>query len=231
MNTPQWRHFVAMLCLACGWQSALAQTNPQADMDAAIATVEGMFDDVSRFVGDTRFDEGDIESLIEHWDGYAVIGGDDEDDDAAVDFNALLANDEYRQWTASHDLDAEDWLRKTVRITMILYREQMLEEAEEIPQQVDAQLAEIDAQRAQLGEEMYEQLRASVEMGQRYALDMLDAARKLPEPTAEESRALDAYRDELMSLMYAEEDYEGYDEDYFYEDDYEEDGEFDEDDS
>jgi hypothetical protein len=199
-------------------------------MDAAIATVEAMFDDVSRFVSDTRFDEGDIESLVEHWDGYAVIGGNDDDDGVAVDFNALLANDEYRQWTASHGLDAEDWLRKTVRITMILYREQMLEEAGEIPQQVDAQLAEIDAQRAQLGEEMYQQLRAFVEMGRRYALDMLDAARRLPEPTAAESQALDAHRDELMSLMYADEAYGDYDEDYYDEDDYDEDGEFDEDD-
>lgn len=223
--------FAVALMYACGAPLAWAQTDPQAEMADAIASVEEMFAGVNEFVKDVRFDNGDVEQFVELWDEWSSYGDDMdvEDDDDSMDFDELIADSEYRAWAASHGLDAEDWARKSVRIMMVLYREQMMASAAEAPRQIEAQLAEIEAQRAQLGEEMYQQLKTSLEASVQVADAMMNAAKTLPQATAAEGKVLDTWRDELIVLMDSDDDdYDDYD-DYYDEDEYGEDGEYEED--
>ena len=197
----------------------------------ALAKLEQMTSSVNSFVADVRFDADDVESLIELWDDFDEVGSAyEDDDDEIVDFGTIMASAEYKSWASSRGLDSEDWLRKTTRITMILYREQMLQGAASVPAQMDQQLAMLEQQREQLGEEMYQQIKQSTEESFAYFGKIVDLAKELPEPTAAESAVLDSYRDELMALMSEDEDdeyyedYEDYgDEDYedYGEDDYE----------
>jgi len=217
----------AIITLASG--ISLAQVG---DAEAeALAKLEQMTSSVNSFVADVRFDADDVESLIDLWDDFDEVGSAYEDeDDEFVDFETIMASAEYKSWASSHGLDSEDWLRKSTRITMILYREQVLEGAASMPAQMDEQLAMLEQQREQLGEEMYQQIKQSTEESFAYFGKIVELAKELPEPTAAESAVLDSYRSELMALMSEDEDddyyedYEDYgDEDYedYGDDDYE----------
>lgn len=184
--------------------------------EEALKKLDQMSVEVNNFVGDVRFDENDVRSLIDLWDEYSEIGEDEFDpENEDIDFAELLENDTYLGWAGSQGLNAEDWARKTVRITMMLYREQMLEAAKVMPQQMAEQMAMIEDQRDQLGEEMYQQIKMGMEESAKYA-DAIDAnARSLPKPTATEQAILDKYRGELMTLMESDdEDDEYYDDEY-----------------
>ena len=177
---------------------------------------EAMVDAVNDFVGAVRFNEADVESVIELWDEYDEFGQAIEyDDEEMVDFDDVVADPEYRRWAASHGLDAKGWLQKTVRITMTLYREQLLQSAEQMPHQVQQQMAMIDQQRDQLGEETYQQMKEAMEASAAFGKQMAAKASELPEATASEMAALADHRDQLMMLMIRDEDdgY-GYEEDF-----------------
>jgi len=205
---------------------AYAQDAEQA-AEEALETLGQMSVEVNKFVGDVRFDESDVRSLIELWEEYTEFGEDDYETDDEVDFESVLDDDAYLRWAASHGLDAEDWARKTVRITMMIYREQMLEAAQGMPEQMAQQMAMLEAQRDQLGEEMYQQMKQGMEESARYGNAVVENARSLPEPTAAEQAILDKYRAELMSLMESEDDGDEYYDEYYDDDEYYEEDESD----
>ena len=173
---------------------------------------------MQEIAGNVRFDEADVERLIRLWPEFDEFSqmADNDDDDDSIDFKAMLADPAYRQWAASHDLDAEDWMRKTVRITMTLYREQTLQSVALAPQQIQKQMEMMEQQRAQVGEELYQQMKQVMESSAAMSKYMEEAVRKMPEATAAEVAVLDKHRDELMMLMMSDEDEDeyGYDEEY-----------------
>ena len=193
--------------------------------EEALETLDQMSVEVNRFVRDVRFDESDVLSLIDMWEEYDEFGSDQDDDEETIDFDSILSDGAYRNWAESNGLDAEAWLQKSVRITMAIYREQMLKAAEAMPEQMAQQMAMLEEQRAQLDEEMYQQIKQGMEESARYGKAIAENARSLPKPTATEQTILDKYRAELMLLMESDDEY--YEDDVYYEDDeYYEDNEY-----
>ena len=190
--------------------------------EEALESLDQMSVEVNNFVGDVRFDESDVKSLIELWEEYTEFEEDDYESDDDFDFESVLNDDAYLSWAASHGLEAEDWARKTVRITMMLYREQMLEAARVMPEQMAQQMAMIEGQREQLGEEMYQQMKQGMEESARYGNAIAENARSLPEPTAAEQAILDKYRAELMTLMESDDEGEEYYDEYYEDEEYNE---------
>ena len=216
MKTRMWWMCAIALVLAGAAWPAAAQSQ-EVVLAESHKTLEAIVVEVKDFVGDVRFNEADVVSLIELWEEYDEFGQAIEDDDEeTVDFDEILADPEYRQWAASHGLDAKDWLQKTVRITMTMFREQMLQSAVLAPQQIEQQLKTIEQQREQLGEEMYQQMKQMMEASAAMSKKIAETASELPEATASEMVALDSHRDQLMMLMMSddEEDEYGYEEDY-----------------
>jgi hypothetical protein len=217
-------NLLGVVLIAAAPMAVLAQDTEQATKEA-LEKLDQMSVEVNSFVGDVRFDENDVKSQIDLWDEYSEIGEDEYEDDEDIDFESVLDDDRYLQWAESHNLDADDWARKTVRITMMIYREQMLEAAEVMPAQMAQQMAMIDEQREQLGEEMYQQIKQGMEETAQYGKAVAENARSLPQPTAAEQAILDEYRAELMMLMESDDEDEYYGDDEYYEDEeyYEED--------
>jgi hypothetical protein len=217
-------NLLGVVLIAAAPVVVFAQDVEQATKEA-LEKLDQMSVEVNSFVGDVRFDENDVKSLIDLWDEYSEIGEDEYEDDEDIDFESVLDDDRYLQWAESHNLDADDWARKTVRITMMIYREQMLEAAEVMPEQMAQQMAMIDEQREQLGEEMYQQIKQGMEETAQYGKAVAENARSLPQPTAAEQAILDEYRAELMMLMESDDEDEYYGDDEYYEDEeyYEED--------
>jgi hypothetical protein len=216
------RRLLAVVLIAAAPIAVFAQDTDQVTKEA-LDKLDQMSVEVNKFVGDVRFDEGDVESLIDLWEEYTEFGEDEYEPDDNIDFESMLADDRYLGWAASHSLDAEDWARKTVRITMMLYREQMLEAAKMMPEQMAQQVAMIEKQRDQLGEEMYQQIKQGMEESAKYGRAIEENARNLPKPTAAEGVILDKYRAELMMLMESDDEDEEYYDEYYEEDEYYED--------
>ena len=220
------RKMLAVVLIAAAPIALFAQDMEQVT-EEALDKLDQMSVEVNDFVGDVRFNERDVTRLIDLWDEYSEIGEDEFESEDDIDFESLLNDDRYLQWAASHSLDAEDWARKTVRITMMLYREQMLEAAKVMPQQMAQQIAMIEEQREQLGEEMYRQIKQGMAESAKYSEAIEANARSLPQPTAAEQAILDEYRVELMALMESDDEYE---DEYYGDDEYYDDEEYDEDD-
>jgi hypothetical protein len=225
-NMPKYvKRLLAAVLIAAVPLAVSAQDVEQATQEA-LDKLDQMAVEVNRFVGDVRFEESDVTSLIDLWDEYSEIGEDQYETEDDFDFESVLNDDSYLQWAASHGLDAEDWARKTVRITMMVYREQMLEAAKIMPEQMAQQMAMIDEQREQLGEEMYQQMKQGMEESARYGKAIAENARRLPEPTSAEQAILDEYRSELMMLMESDDEDEEYYDEYSEDDEYYEDDEY-----
>lgn len=220
-----WMSYVCTLAVVFGcavWPRAVQAQ--EEGLEESNKKFEAMVAEVNDFVGDVRFDEADVVSLIELWDEYNEFGDAIEDDDEEmVDFDEIVADPEYRRWAASHGLDAKDWLQKTIRITMTMYREQLLQSAEQMEPMMQQQLEMIEQQRGQLGEEIYQQSKKAMEESAAMGKWMAETASELPEATAAEMAAIENHREQLMTLMMSddEEDEYGYDDgDY---EDYEDD--------
>ena len=222
------RKFLAVVLIAAAPVALFAQDAEQATKEA-LDKLDQMSVEVNDFVGDVRFDEEDVKSLIDLWEEYSEIAEDEFEAEEDIDFDSMLDDDRYRQWAESHGLDAEDWARKTVRITMMVYREQMLEAARVMPEQMAQQMAMIEEQRDQLGEDMYQQIKQGMEESARYGQAIAENARSLPQPTAAEQAVMDEYRAELMMLVDPgdedEDEYYG-DDEYYEEDEYYEDEDY-----
>ena len=222
------RKLLAVVLIAAAPIAVFAQDAEQATKEA-LDKLDQMSVEVNSFVGDVRFNESDVKSLIDLWEEYSEIGENEYESEEDINFESILNDDRYLQWAESHSLDADDWARKTVRITMMLYREQMLEAAKIMPEQMAQQMAMIEEQREQLGEEMYQQIKQGMEESAQYSKAIAENARSLPQPTAAEQAILDKYRAELMMLMESDDE----DEDEYYGDDeyYEDEEYYDEDES
>ena len=214
------KSLLSVVLIALATAALHAQDVEQATQEA-LDKLDRMSVEVNSFVGDVRFTESDVKSLIDLWEEYSEFGEDEYESEEDIDFESMLDDDRYLQWAESHGLDADDWARKTVRITMMIYRDQMLEAGKLMPEQMAQQMAMIEEQREQLGEEMYQQIKQGMEESARYGKAIAENARSLPEPTAAEQAILDTYRAELMMLMESDDE----DEDEYYGDDeyYEED--------
>lgn len=220
------RRSIRVLCVAAAVVAVSGNLSGQSASDPveeASHEFEAMVREVNAFVGDVRFDEGDVKSLIEHWPELSELESlmDDEDEGETIDFKGILADPTYRSWAASNGLDADDWLRKSTRIMMALFREQLLESVAMMPHQMEQQMAMIEQQREQVGEEIYRQMKESMEAGAKISRRMEAAARDLPQPTPAEQVALDAHRDELMPLMQSDDD-EDWDDESAWDDEYDE---------
>lgn len=217
MKQQSWRLCLAILVVVVAPNVASAQAVDEA-LEEGKRKLDTLVAEVKEIAGGVRFDEADVESLIRLWPEFDELSRmvDDDGDDDSMDFKAVLADPTYRQWATSQGVDAEDWMRKTVRIMMTLYREQTLQSAARAPQQIQEQMEMIEQQRAQLGEEAYQQMKQAMELSAEMSKYMEDAVRKMPEATAAEEAVLDKYRDELMMLMMSDEDEDeyGYDEEY-----------------
>jgi hypothetical protein len=147
--------------------------------------------------------------MIAHWEEVSAIGeegetevayDDNEEDDEMMDFDGILADPAYRSWAKSKGFDPDRWLKKFMRIQMMLMKDSIADTASDGNAQLKAQLAELEAQRAQMGEEMYQQMVQAMEMGMATMSSIGTAYEELPEPTSSEKALLDKYRDQLMNL-------------------------------
>ena len=170
--------------------------------------------DVNEFVGDVRFGEGDLRSLLDNWDDFSVIGenlkkGSEEGSEEMPDFGEILEDEDYRRWASQAGVDPEDWLRKSMRIFATMMRGQVLTNMALAEEQIPKQMEMIEGQRSQLGDEMYQQMKQAMDMTLVTMKNMTETAGRLPQPTDAEEELLNKYNAELLAALMDNEDENG----------------------
>jgi hypothetical protein len=159
------------------------------------------------FVRDVTFDEDDIKNIIAYWDDIQSFGEEEEetayedDEEETADYSELLAHPEYRSWAKSKGFDPDKWLKKFLRIQVMMMKVEMAAAASEGREQMKVQLAELEARRAQIGEEAYQQMKQAMEAGAAALDNVGDAYRDFPEPTSSEKALIERYREQIMDLQ------------------------------
>ena len=187
--------------------AAAAQTHEESVEDSNRKFKESM-EAMADFVKGVSFDESDVKAMISNWEEVNTLGGEgetegaghDEEEDEMIDFDKILADPAYRSWAKSKGFDPDKWMKKFMRIQMMLMKDSIASAATDGSAQLKAQLAELEAQRAQMGEELYQQMVQAVELGAATMNSIGNAYEGLPEPTSSEKALLDKYRDQLMNL-------------------------------
>ena len=157
---------------------------------------------LSEFVKDVRFTEEDVQSLLSLWEEFSVISGGEEgeEEEEFEDFSTMLQDEAYRSWAKSKGINGEMWLKKTMRIIAAMMWKTIEENASEEQFDMKAQLEELEAMRADIGEEVYQEMKKGIEASAA-AMEGLDKAYKnLPVPTEEEKKLLAKYQDQLMDI-------------------------------
>lgn len=157
---------------------------------------------LSEFVKDVRFTEEDVQSLLALWEEFSIIGGGEEgeEEEEFEDFSTMLQDEAYRSWAKSKGINGEMWLKKTMRIIAAMMWKTIEENASEEQFDMKAQLEELEAMRADIGEEAYQEMKKGIEASAA-AMEGLDKAYKnLPVPTEEEKKLLAKYQDQLVDI-------------------------------
>lgn len=180
--------------------SALAQSSQDEINDSSVQ-FEEWTKTLSEFVKDVRFNEKDVQNLISQWDDFNSFGEEqDTDEEEYIDFNSILNDSAYRSWAQSRGFDSDEWLKKTMRIMAMIMRTQIAASKSENQFDMTAQLAEIEKMRAQVGEEMYLQMKQAMAAGAAAMQGIDNSYKHLPVPTDSEKTLLIKYNDQLMNL-------------------------------
>jgi hypothetical protein len=207
-----WIFSLAALVLMTG---GAGHTQPISDVvEESRQPVSDWMRAVSEFAGDVHFNEGDVRNVIDHWEDFSSFGGVDEEVGAEDKeggwgnefpaFDQIVGIAEYRAWAEAINVDPEDWLRKSMRILAMIMGEQILANAAEAEEVLPEQMKMIEAQREQIGEEMYQQMKAAMEASSAMMQETIQAAETLPKPTDDERALLKKYRADLERVMSSE---------------------------
>ncbi len=205
---------IALTALAFAVPQQVSIEEFSADMEQWVAAVND-------FIGDVRFDESDMRSFLDHYaefgamiEGEAADGGEvdyseenwDEMEEPSMSesFQEILSfmeDGQYRAWAAANGLDADDWMHKSARILILSQGTAMAQFFEMSEAQMQEQMAGLEAQREQMGEEMYAAMMDSFKMMELTR----EAWGQLPEATTAEAQIIEAHSDELAQLLQLDE--------------------------
>jgi len=182
--------------------SPVAGQSFQDEMDESNRQFEEWAISLSEFVKDVRFNEEDVQSLITLWEDFSTIGGEEEsEEEEFVDFSTILHDEAYRAWAKSKGINGDMWLKKTMRIIAVMLRS-TIEEGNKAEEQFDmkAQLEELEAMRAQIGEEAFQEMKKGIEASAAAMAGLDNAYKHLPAPTDSEKTLLAKYNDQLVNI-------------------------------
>jgi len=189
---------IAAICAAPVW----AQGGEVADeQEKLVAWTKA----IAEFVGKERFSEADLKSFLEHYDSFNEFGDDEDEDqyfkDGKYRIDLMLEDEDYVKWAEARGLDRTKWLKKALRITAVVMKRQSAGQFDQYLKMVEQQLADLEKQRAELGDEMYNQMKQAFEAGAAVTRKMQEAFRQLPDASDEEAKLLEKYKKEMSRIM------------------------------
>jgi len=198
--------FIAVLTLSA---TMVAAQPLEESVEESNRKFQETMEEAADFVKDVTFNEDDVKSMIEHMGELDTLSGGgvnegwdeiEDDDDEVIDFKAILTDAEYRSWAKSRGLDPDTWMKKLLRFQLMTAKEAVAGYASEGAAQFEAQLAQIEAQRGQMGEEAYQQMMDAMKVGSAAMSGAAAAYKNFPDPTPSEKALIERYADQFSDF-------------------------------
>ena len=168
-----------------------------------VARHKRLLKDISDVIGTVTVSEADVKSWLDHRADFekAMLADEDFGAKRAVSlkqaFDHALTSEVYTAWAKGENLNAEDWLRKSLRIKVLNYRLRALKEAPEQREALKAKLEKIEGEKQNLSTGEYENAKAAIADTQDLLTKLETYVKTLPEPSEPEKKALETHADEL----------------------------------
>lgn len=179
----------------------------QETIDQANSQFRQTMGEIGDFVQDVTFNEDDIKSIIKHRGAVEAMDNDresgdfqDSEDQDVMDFDELINDPAYVSWAESEGLNPGLWMKKFMRVQIMLMKDELAANTGNVDTEMAEQLAELEAQREQMGEAMYTQMKQLLTMSAQSMHMLSDSYGNLPDATPAEKQLLLRYRDQLIDL-------------------------------
>jgi len=195
--------------------STLLTAQPNQEAIDEFRTQTGQWAEATNeFIGDTPFQEVDIQNFVEHFPNFSAFtetGIDWEQEGAKpwganmlVDYTWLVVQPEYLAWAKEAGVEAAVWLPRSLRVHYAVMGEQMKLSAAETDARWVQQTARLEEKREEIGEEMYNGLSQSIAMGRTMMEINLGMIGKLPQPDEAEQALIEEHLDAIMAAIEAD---------------------------
>jgi hypothetical protein len=187
-----------------------SKTDMEKAQEEATRKMEAWLKATAEFTKDIRLTEADLKKWIELAPSFEKIGdGEKEEEDlfekcfadGKFSFDYILKHSAYGKWVREHGVDPTQWLKKHMRVTMLVMREEGLKHVEMAQKQIPQQLKQIEAMKGQMDEKMYDQMKKAIEA----SVAALERTKKMyaamPKPTEDEAKLLKQYAPQIRRAM------------------------------
>ncbi|MHC4972279.1 MAG: hypothetical protein ACYTG3_08100 [Planctomycetota bacterium] len=187
-----------------------SKTEMEKEQDKAMAKMDAWMKATVEFSKDTRLTETDVKKWIELAPSFDKIGeGEKENEDifekcfkdGKFSFDYILQHAAYGKWAREHGVDTTQWLKKHMRVSMLIMREEGLKHIEKAEKELPQQLKQIEAMKGQMDENMYKQMKKAVEASVAAMAKTKKLYLSIPKPTEDEAKLLKTYGPQLRRAM------------------------------
>lgn len=203
----------------------LAASRPVARGQEPVLLTEGgdlaaMRQRVSTFVAalveytkDVRLSAAGLESVLDHYAALEQVHGEEEARQIVerafqgdgYDFGLLVRDPTYVAWCRERGLEPEPFFRQFLRLQALWMREESLGALARALEELPGQRAEIDAARAQMGEEAYASGVAALDEAKAMIVHTREMMEQLPVPEGEEAALLEQHDRRIRETLGQEE--------------------------
>jgi hypothetical protein len=187
-----------------------SKTEAEKAQEEAARKMEAWMKATVDFSKDIRLTEADLKKWIELAPSFDRIGeGEKEEEDifekcfqdGKFSFDYILKHSAYGKWAREHGVDTTQWLKKHMRVSMFVMREEGLKHIELAEKQLPQQLKQIEAMKGQMDENMYNQMKKAVEASVAAMKKTKELYTSIPKPTEDEAKLLKQYGPQLRQAM------------------------------
>jgi hypothetical protein len=203
----------------------LAASRPVARGQEPVLLTEGgdlaaMRQRVSTFVAalveytkDVRLSAAGLQSVLDHYAALEQVHGEEEARQIVerafqgdgYDFGLLVRDPTYVAWCRERGLEPEPFFRQFLRLQALWMREESLGALARALEELPGQRAEIDAARAQMGEEAYASGVAALDEAKAMIVHTRGMMEQLPVPEGEEAALLEQHDRRIRETLGQEE--------------------------
>jgi hypothetical protein len=161
------------------------------------------------YTKDVRLSEAGLESVLDHYAALEDVHGEEEAQqvverafrDDGYDFGVVVGDPTYVAWCGERGLEPEPFFRQFLRLQALWMREESLGGLSRALEELPGQRAEIDAARAQMGEEAYAKAVAGLEEAQAMMVHTRAMMEQLPVPGGDEAALLENHESRIRSTL------------------------------
>lgn len=166
-----------------------------------------LFKGIEEVTGKVEVTEADIKLFVKHYPEVDKLTETDEKFEKLTDtnlkeaFDYLVKNEKYLAWAKEKGVEAEKFLRLSMRIVTVHMKVGMKDTFKEADKQIEEGAKQIEAMKDQMPADQYKEAMAEMDKARKEMAAMRKTIDALPGPTEAEAKLLEANKEEINKAM------------------------------